>query len=600
LSIFLLLFFVPPLFLVNAQQQSQRWVCLNAEQAGGHSANVSVDPEAKLIANSQTYVFECIANSECTSGNSDVDQQVFGADTLGILNTKYGYIFEGSTLSDGSTLPNPLMSDGEGNISTFTWQSSTTTSHDRRWLALNYFDPAPVATTGEDKTQQVGTFSFESVVNQSDCISLSWDPYGRVFDSKTLEPVKNTSVTLLKKRDDGFFTMMTPADLLGGNILNPQLTTEDGGFSFVVPDGIYKLIASNGNYVFPEQIANLQSNYLKIYSDIYPGLIGEEIVQQGAIQHRDIPLKQASVVPETSAKVMEYFQDLDKATSTVIVKGRVSHPFAKIIAYSLKPDPDFPENIIRRTLPETASADKLGNFVLKVKLLNEDGSLKFEPTESFGDIAAEKIDLTQPGLVGKFMQWLYGFVAGKVNAQTLIASSVRLEPILNHLEGYAYDAGGNVLPNSTVSIYLSFSNKPSYQTKTDDKGYYQISSEFLPSMPYRITYTTSAGQVVKTSTSKFIAQNSDTITASDIKINQFTDKQGKVIAPPVKVKTPGISNGEKGFGQNLPANESSKSFLGTPFSATTLALILTIIVLFILLAVAATVVFIKKRKDIVS
>ena len=581
LSIFLLLFFVPPLFLVNAQQLSQRWVCLGAnnDSTDSHSANITVDPTAKLIPNSQTYIFECISNSECTSGNSSVDQQVFGADTLGVLGEKYDYSYLGSSLPS-----NPLMSDGSGSIAPFSWSSSTTTSHDRRWLALNYFDPTPPATIGEDSTQQVGTFSFESVDSQSDCISLSWDPYGRVFDSKTLEPIKDTSVTLLKKRDDGLFTMMTPDDLLGGNILNPQLTKEDGGFSFVVPDGTYKLAASNSNYVFPEQTINLQSNYLKIYTDIYPGWTDGEIVQQGIIQHRDIPLGQVSVaVPETTAKVMEYFYDLNKSTSIVTVNGRVSHPLAKVKAYSLKPDPFTQENIRFRLLPETVSADKLGNFILKVD------QSKFEPTESFGEITVEKVNLTQPGLVEKIKQWLYGFVAGKVSAQTLIASSIRLEPIPNHLEGYAFDAVGNVLPNSTVSIYLSFSNKPTYQTKTNNQGYYQISSEFLPSMPYRITYTTSTGQVVKTSTSKFIAQNNDTITASNIKINQFTDKQGKVITPKVEAVASGTAN--------QPVNEPEKSFFGTPFSATTLALILTIVVLLVLLAVTAIVVFMKKKRE---
>ena len=579
LSIFLLLFFVPPLFLVNAQQLSQRWVCLGAnnDPNDSHSANISIDPTAKLIPNSQTYVFECISNSECTSGDSSVDQQVFGADTLGVLGEKYDYSYLGSSLPS-----NPLMSDGSGSIAPFSWSSSTTTSHDRRWLALNYFDPTPPATIGEDSTQQVGTFSFENVVNQTNCISLSWDPYGRIFDSKTLEPVKDTNVTLLKKRDNGLFTMMTPDDLLGGNILNPQLTKEDGGFSFVVPDGTYKLTASNSNYVFPEQTVNLQSNYLKIYSDIYPGQTDGEIVQQGVIQHRDIPLGQVLAVPETSAKVMEYFYDLNKSTSVVTVNGRVSHPLAKVKAYSLKPDPVTQENVRFRLLPEMVSADKLGNFILRVD------QSKFELTESFGEITVEKVDLTQPGLVEKIKQWLYGFTIGKVSAQTLIASSVRLEPIPNHLEGYAFDAAGNVLPNSTVSIYLSFSNKPTYQTKTNDQGYYQISSEFLPSMPYRITYTTPSGQVVKTSTGKYIAKNSDTITASDININQFTDQQGKVITPPVKT-TPETAN--------PPADESTKPFLGTPFSATTLALILTVIVLFVLLIITAVIVFIKKKRE---
>lgn len=578
LSIFLLLFFITPFSLVQAQQKSERWVCLMAETSGGHTASLSVDPEAKLLANSETYVFECIANSECTSGNADLDQQVFGRNNLQTLSSQLGYIFEKSSLSS-----NPLMSDGGGNIPTSTWTSHTPQSHARRWLALNYFEPIPDMGTGEEKTQQIGTFSFESAVNQSDCVSLSWDPYGRVFDSKTLEPVNKTSVTLLKKRANGVFTMMTPSDLLGGNIINPQTTKEDGGFSFVVPDGTYKLIASHSNYVFPEKIVNLQSNYSKIYSDIYPDQTGEEIVQKGMIQHRDIPLKQVLVGLETNAKLMEYFYDLDKSTSTVIIKGRVSHPFAEIKAYSLKPDPVSQENVRYRLLTENPlRSDKLGNFVLRVD------QSQFEPTESFGEITVEKIDLTQPNLVEKIKQWLFGFI-GKVNAQTMIASSIRLEPILNYLEGYAYDAGGEVLPNATVSIYLNFSNKPAYQAKADDKGYYKISSEFLPSMPYRIAYTTTAGQVVKTSTSKFIAQNSDSIVASDIKINQFKNEKGETItAVPERRTTPGDfqKNGES------TSPKQPKSLLSI-----TLPLILTITI-FIIAAIVILVIYIKKKKTV--
>jgi hypothetical protein len=575
--LFFILFLTLPFFTVSAQQKSERWVCLKAEKAG-HSASVSVDPEAKLLATSETYVFECLANSECTSGNAVLDKKVFNQNNLQILNNGLGYKFEGSSLSS-----NPLMSDGTGNIPTFTWKSSTPQGHARRWLALNYFEPISDQGTGEEKTPKIGTFSFENAINQSNCVSLTWDPYGRVFDSLTLDPVSSAIVTLFVKRANGSFTMMTPADLLGGNILNPQNTEEDGGFSFVVPDGTYKLTASNSNYVFPEKIVNLQSNYSKIYSDIYPDQTGEEIVQKGAIQHRDIPLKQVLVGLETNAKVMEYFEDLNKLTSIIIIKGRASHPFAKIKAYSLKPDPISQENVRHRLLPETASADKLGNFVLRVN------QSQFEPTESFGDILAEKIDLTQPNLVEKNKQRLFGFI-GKVNAQTMIASSIRLEPILNYLEGYAYDAQGKVIPNATVAVILNFSKKPSYQIKADENGYFKVASEFLPSMPYRIAYTTTAGQVVKTSTSKFIAQNSDSIGESDIKINQFKNAKGETItAVPERRTTPGDfqKNGES------TSPKQPKSLLSI-----TLPLILTITI-FIIAAIVILVIYIKKKREMV-
>ena len=582
LSIFLFLFFLTPFSLVDAQQRSERWVCLKAERVGAHSASVSVDPEAKPLANSETYVFECLANSECTSGNAGLDQQVFARNNFQTLKDQFSYDFEGSTLSS-----NPLMSDGGGGIPTFTWQSFTPASHERRWLALNYFDPlSNDQGTGEERTQQLGTFSFENVVNQSDCVSLSWDPYGRVFDSKTLEPVNRTKVTLLKKREDDSFTMMTSGDLLGGSILNPQLTKEDGGFSFVVPDGTYKLTVSNNNYVFPEKVVNLQSNYSKIYSDIYPDQTGEEVVQKATVQHRDVPLKQVLAGVETTAKLMEHFYDLNKLTSTIIIEGRVSHPFAKIKAYSLKPNPVSQENVRYKLLTENpVSADKLGNFVLKVS------QSQFEPTENFGEITIEKTDLTQHSLGEKIKQWIFGFI-GKVNAQTMIASSIRLEPILNYLEGYAYDAQGEILPNSTVSIYLNFSNKPSYSTKTDDKGYYKISSEFLPSMPYRITYTTTAGQVIKVSTSKFIVQNSDSITASDIKINQFKNVKGEVItaAPEKKIDSSGSGLKDNETNNALVLQQAKQKFNST------------ILLIFIILFIAGVAIMIglylmKKRTN---
>ncbi len=597
LSIFLLLFFITPFSLVQAQELSERWVCLKAvhcwEQKeeseaciikNGHRVLLTAEPDAKPLPNKETYIIECLATATgqtCTAGTKDLDILIYGIDNTAVLGGSDDYRFEGLFATDGITsISNPVNSKGDGNINPTYWQSYSK-GNDRKFLALNYFEPIPDLGTGEERTQQIGTFSFENAANQSDCVSIAWDPYGRVFDSQTLEPVNRTSVTLLKKRADGAFTMMTPADLLGGNILNPQITEEDGGFSFVVTDGIYKLIASHSNYVFPEQTVNLQSNYSKIYSNIYPDQTGEEIVQKGAIQQRDIPLKQVLVGLETSAKLMEYFYDLDKLTSTVIIKGRVSHPFAKIKAHSIKPDPVSQENVRYRLLPETASADKLGHFILRLD------QSKFESTEIFGEITIEKIDLTQLSFTKKIKQWLLGFIS-KVNAQTRIATSVRLEPILNYLEGYAYDAGGEVLPNATVSIYLNFSNKPAYQTKTDDKGYYQISSEFLPSMPYRIAYTTTASQVVKTSTAKFIAQNSNSIVASDIKINQFKNEKGETItAVPERKTTPGDfqKNGES------TSPKQPKSLLST-----TLPLILTITI-FIIAAIGILVIYIKKKRE---
>lgn len=575
----LVLFFFLPLFSINAQQKSERWVCLKAEKTAGHTATVSVDPATKPLANNNTYVFECLSTSECTSGNAAIDQEVFGKNNLEAMLANYGYHFEGSSLPS-----NPTMTNGSGDITPFTWKSSTEHGHARRWLALNYFDPTPTPSTatGNEGGQQLGTFDFEAVINNSDCVSLSWDPYGRVFDSSTLNPVSGANVTLLKKRDNNSFTLMTSADLLGGNIINPQTTKEDGGFSFVVPDGTYKLSVTQGKYVFPEQLANIQSNYVQIYSDIYPDPTGEEIVQAGAIQHRDIPLSPKTTSQNNEVKLMEFFYNLNKANSTIYVKGRVSHPFAKIKTYSLRPDPVLQEIVRYRLLTKTPiKADAQGNFTLKIDQSD------FEPEESFGDITAEKVDLTQiANLVESFKKWFLSLI-GEVNAQVTLATNFRLDPIPNYLEGYAYDAQGKVMPDATVSVVLDFSNKPSYQTKADENGYFKISSEFLPSMPYKINYISPSGQKTEISTSKFIVQNQEVIQKSDIKINQYKNEKGQMVSSAPKEMT------------NVNATENqSKEVISKSIKALTSNNILPFILAAIatlMIGIMATVIYIKRK-----
>jgi len=578
---FVLFSVLPFSFVRAASQASQKWVCLKADPTAGHTASVSVDPKYKLLPSSNTYVFECLSSSECTSGNSAVDLQVFGKDNYGELNNQYGYNFQGSSLPS-----NPSMSDGAGTIPTFSWTSSTSQSHERRWLAMNYVEPTITANADKGGGEHLGTFDFESVLNQSDCVSLSWDPYGRVFDSKTLEPVNQATVTLYKK-DGDIFRMMTPKDILGGNIINPQVTKEDGGFSFVVPDGTYKLVVSNNNYTFPEELNNLQSNYSKIYSDIYPAQTGVEIVQQGAIQHRDIPLKQISLGIDSTAKLMQYFYDLDKIDDTILVKGRVSHPFAEIRAYSLKDETRY--HLLTKV---PVKADKMGNFVLKID------QSKFDPTETFGEITVEKTDLTLVNLVKRFIE----LFIGKVNAQVFLATTVKFEPILNYVEGYAYDSAGKVLPNATVSVYLEFSNKPYYQTTTDDKGYYKISSEFLPSMPYHLSYASTNGQIIPTTNSKFVAQNEATITKTGIKLNQFKNNQGEVIDSSSSSKnknnnpTNNSMNNSNSNGNNLTAktNKLNTGFANKNYSQ---AIILSFVILFLVILAVLMLVYLKKRQN---
>ncbi|GIW64422.1 MAG: hypothetical protein KatS3mg092_0355 [Patescibacteria group bacterium] len=518
------LFLFTSYFSVNAQQQAERWVCLEANVVPNnpHRARLRARQNT-LIPNTETYIFECLSPEDCTSGIIEVDAKVFKKDKndenqLDKMYRKYGYQFQGTSLKS-----NPTISNSNGGLEDFEWQSYTPKSRERRWLALNYYDPNnEEIRSGRETGHQLGTFGLGEAYSSSNCVGLKWDPYGRVFDIFTLEPIKDAEVTLFVQRKDGNFSPLTPSDVIGGNIINPQITSEEGEFNFVVPDGIYRLVVKHKNYSFPvENLVKINSNYKKIYSDIYPGETGINIIQKGSIQHRDIPLEPKTTSISYDVKLIEYFYDLDKSTSTVYVKGRVSHPFTEIKAYSLKIDDKTNEFIRYKLLTKTPiRADKKGNFNFKIDQIN------FEPLEFFGDITIEKVNLTNPNLTKKikdfFSDIIFSFMF-KVNAQNKTATSFRFEPIPNYLEGYAYDSQGKIIPNAKVEVILNFSNSPFYQTQADDKGYFKIYSDFLPWMPYRLRFTNSSGESIKVTTSRFISTNKKTIDEKKIKTNQFVN-----------------------------------------------------------------------------
>ncbi|MCX7955992.1 MAG: carboxypeptidase-like regulatory domain-containing protein [Patescibacteria group bacterium] len=521
ISIFFLIFSNIKIYSQEIEK-SQRWVCLNAVRNEDHSAEVSVDPQNKLLPNSDTYIFECLANNDifqeiCTSGNAELDEEVFKQRNVDIIKSMVEEYNSYSTLDS-----NPIKSDSNGMIKNFTWVTDTPGYYfSRRFLALNYFTAEKsTPAEGNDQTQKLSKFSFEEAINNSDCITISWDPYGRVFDSKTLEPISKAKVTLLVKRDNNQFTPITRQDILGGNIINPQTTLEDGYFNFVVPDGDYKLIVEAPNYNFPAKIEDINKNYKSIYSDIYPSTTGEIIYQRGKIQHRDIPINSNGQSQNNNPKIMEYFYNLDKKSSTIIIKGRSSHPFSLIKAYSIKYDSLSNTNIRNRLLTEKPiKTDKFGNFNIKIS------QIKFENNEFFGDLTVEKNNLNNEKEISSslisFIKIFFNKFIKETNAQN-ISTSLRFEPILNYIEGYAYDENKKPIPNAEVYIFLNFSKDPYYKTQADEKGYFKIDSSFLPSMPYKIIFKDKfSKKEIKKTSSSFIKENYEFLNKNKVNLNKL-------------------------------------------------------------------------------
>jgi len=528
-TLFILAAVAIPSGVMAQAAKTERWVCLEAVKPLSGKGNAAfrqtlqTKPDQKPLANTDTYIVECLATDGgqiCSTANATTDQTVYGKNNLAEMQTKANYEFVGLYKNDGTTPEtNPMKADGTGELGNPEWESHS--AHiPRKFMALNYWDPAPVV-DGTVGGQQQGTFSFDAA--EKNCTLISWDPYGRLFDATTLEPIMNASVTLQMKKGTSFVKVTTD-DVPGGNIINPQTTKEDGEFSFVVPDGDYKLVTSPLPLTV---VSSIDVNYTKAYSDIYPAVTGEEIQQRGAIQHRDIPV--ATAATNRAPKLMNYFYEANNSGSLVI-QGKASHPLTRVIAKSAKVFAANPNEKVPYRDIATVTADKFGMFSITIN------QAKLEKTETYDEVFSSlelvKTDLRQPGVASlTFPERAAAFIMSLVRpAEAATAGSsttIPFEPIPRYLEGYAYDANGKPLTNVTVEVYMTMSNKPYSSVKSDVNGYFKLTSEYLPKYPYELRYKTANGVVVKMAPSKFIAQNAATIAAKKINVYAYKDQKNR-------------------------------------------------------------------------
>lgn len=549
LSVLFLLVFGSFASIVSATDAatSQRWVCLTAERTGGHQALVQAkegDLSQRPLPNAETFVVECLTGGNtkgqrCTTGDSELDQQIFGKNMVNELSKLVNY-----KLLSVDPPDNPLTTDGNGKFPPITWKSETHPGTNHRWMAMNYFNPqtSKCDTAG---AQQQCTFTFDSVAGK--CVSIGWDPKGIVFDSVSLEPIPRVDVRLFVEVDGKYI----PATIKNTQsvIQNPYRTLRDGEYEFYVQPGKYKLEINDARYKF---VANpkIDPNWSKAYG-IAPATIykpDEVIVQESnEIQFRDVPLEPVGQPYRGNVVLMdEGFQRLDKVNDIMFIEqARFSHPFTKVFVCKngfAKAHPDKTEvcadpNDPNKLGPDglaVVDADHLGQFTVEIPLA------KVKPQDMPFIIRGRKVPLTnksqstgRESLLDKVLS-LIPFA--RVNAQEDTSSEEGLiDPILNYIQGYAYDAGGNLLPGATVGVYFTYSNKAYYETKADNKGFFKIASENLPEMPYVIRYTSNNGATTSTvTTSQFLTQNEDYLTKNDINLFTFADESGKrpVAFPP--------------------------------------------------------------------
>jgi hypothetical protein len=460
----------------------------------------------------EAYIVECFVTGgvySCTTGNPAFDEKIFEKN-----NVPAGYkmtIYKEKSKTD--VITNPVEYKELGDVVEVESSRTNTQGQESDSVFMMVFDRSRMnnLNIGSNTSQQFATLS-----NDVGCVVVH-DPYGRVFDSYTLEPLQGTEVTLTKKTAPGQYKVVTQQDISDnpavGSIVNPQTTGNDGLFSFFVPDGTYRLAAKRDGYNFPSDMNALNPAFAFMYDNIYRG---EDIVQQGKVEHRDIPMDPIDLAAskayaeQNQISIISYFQSVDKQRNVYKIEGRASHPKAMVAVYAYVPNRYQKGELIKtRTLAKT-EADMYGYFKLEVPLN------KLKDNETIGELEAVKKQISYPKkrvgnpVAGMMMQILTGFgdsIAVQAESGDTSRTSVLLNPILTSVEGYAVADGGAIMPGATVRLYVTENNITVYQTQADETGYFVITEESIPNMPYSLEFTGLNDETVITSTSQFVARN---------------------------------------------------------------------------------------------
>jgi len=356
-----------------------------------------------------------------------------------------------------------------------------------------------VEAEGYDRSQQQSQLTmvdFEATGNISKCVTITWDPYGRVFDSQSLEPIPNIMVNLLDENK-------TPAKQITRNY---DVTTSNGVFNIQVE--------KQGNYYMSLNVPltheftktpKLNPNYKYIYSDIYyPDTSFFEEV--GVPTHHDIPLNPLDIPYRSDVVVYPKSLNQMDIGNSIKFEGRISHPLARVCLVGEVSKKQYACN----------QADKIGQFQI---FINKSAY----PQEAL-IIKTNKVD---PNNIKQFISQSVSLEGLLTPIPVLSNKEIpKFEPLIRYIEGYVYNDKGKIESNADVLIKLKADDKIVGRVRSDENGYIKIDSSRLPLFDYYLELNAN-NKFIKINTSKFINQNKEYL--EETNINPMIDRTSEGI-----------------------------------------------------------------------
>jgi hypothetical protein len=522
------------------EKSSQTWKCLKGTDTDfrptWHDPPSPATYVQKLsgdgfIDGKDIFVVGCMAsnNTVCTSGEKDIDMSLFGKDntTQGQRNV-YGEEITYNVLKvDGGS--RKRSKNGKFDTSATVGGVNAVHAGGYTFYGVMIIPQNNIVEQPGLGAEQQGTFSFTGKDDLSKCVKISWthvDPFGIVFDSKSLEPLQNVLVTILDNNKKKINFVGFP---------NPQITQADGLFNFLVDPGEYYLDIHPipQGYQFKEN-PSIHQNYKKIYhqadggDSIYkPGVVIREIIDTPDEQvkgvpdpeRRDIPLDPGEKTPFTTSPVIINY-GVTRLENDTKIEGKTSHPYTAVTILQGN------ETIAS----QEATREGFFEFLIENVRIRQDLAMtlrlsKKNLTGNLDDVQARNLLSPVKQLQSDVISYLSSIFSAPhlvLNVQAQVPQLGKfkiIQPIFKILKGYAYDKSGKTVPNADVDIKLAMTNASVYRAKADQNGYFDIPSENLPIFNYDVSFSSSFSPAPITySTSEFAKANKTYLTKNNINL----------------------------------------------------------------------------------
>lgn len=452
-------------------------------------------------------------NGKKTTGITKFDKELWNSDVIpaGVPTLK---------LKSGAE----MLQQGNVNEPVILYGARDHTSYDV--YAAYKPEPTGKGVEGRDATQQISDATLVFSDGSKRCNSIFWDPYGRVFDGVSLEPLGKDQATVTLLDEKGMRSNAT--------LTNDVQTDELGKYNILVnADGFYKInVVPKTDHSFkaftPDPI------YSDLYSFVY--MPGDPAFEEKAISPKrvDIALMPngTPLTREPDYIYKEYTDVSINGESYTKISLRTIHPMTKVTM--MVDGLQLTEDGTGELLSEYSDKEGIWLAVVKKELTSQNGfSIILSKDPKYYPLSTEP--------VSKALDWLMSLLARKVSAQQSIEINddvtpeankkvIEFSPILDYVEGFAYGEDGNPIVNAKVNVMLEMNKKIYFSTVADSTGFFAILPKNLPPFEFYLEYVDPVTQKSHTqTTAEFVKANSEYIDSEKMNLITATKYGQKIV-----------------------------------------------------------------------